>query len=215
MSSSEGPKRKYNSSRRASQARQTRRQIIEAARRLFFETGYSATTIDAIAREAGVAPETIYAGFGSKPAILRELLNFSLVGDDSPVPLLQRDYIQSAKDETDQHRLVESFAENISQIMTRVSPIFALMRATAASDPEVAALQARVLKNRTEGIGFFVQQLQRIGPLRAGLTLERAAVTAWALSSSEVFILMTAGQGWTREQYVSWLADVLERVLLP
>lgn len=215
MSEPEEPKRKYNSSRRSAQARQTRRLVIEAARNLFFQNGYSITTIEAIAREAGLAPETIYAAFGSKPAILRELLNVSLVGDDSPVPLLQRSYILSAKEETDQRHLIATFAENISQIMTRVSPVFALMRATAVSDAEVAALQARVLKNRTEGIGFFVQQLARIGPLRAGLEVEPATITAWTLSSAEVFDLLTAGQGWTREQYVAWLAEALERLLLP
>ena len=84
------PKRRYNSTRRQQQAQATRRQIIEAARQLFTERGYTGSTIDAIALQAGVAPETVYAIFGNKRAILARLLETSLVGDEEPVPLLQR-----------------------------------------------------------------------------------------------------------------------------
>ena len=63
-------KREYDSSRRQRQAAQTRADILQAARRLFSERGYAATTIEAIAAEAEVAEATVYAGFGSKRGIL-------------------------------------------------------------------------------------------------------------------------------------------------
>src|SRR5687768_4543024 len=84
------PRRRYNSTRRQAQSRQTRQQIAEAAHTLFAQRGYGGTTIEAIAQEAGVAPETIYATFGSKHKILWHLLDISVGGDDAPIPILER-----------------------------------------------------------------------------------------------------------------------------
>ena len=200
--------------RRQEQARQTRQEIIEAARKLFLERGFSATTIDAIANEAQVSPETIYAAFGNKLAILSRLVDVSIVGDDAPIPLLQREMIQAAREEFDPMRLIESFASTIDEIMSRMGPLFALLRANKKVDPEVAAMLDRLLKQRLNGMLFFTEQLQRTGRLRRGLSPEQAAETVWAISSGEVFNLLTDDRGWPREQYVSWLADTLSRVLL-
>ena len=96
MPKSSGPKRAYNSTRRKNQAKETRRMIIEAARKLFYELGYNYATIDAIAREAGVAAETIYAIFGNKQTILMNLIQVTVVGDDENIPLLERPFIKDA-----------------------------------------------------------------------------------------------------------------------
>src|SRR5947209_9675697 len=109
MSDQSRTKRKYDSSRRQAQAQQTQRQLVEAARRLFMERGYTGTTIEQIAREAGVAVETVYATFGSKRAVLARLLNVSVRGDDGPAPLLEREGPQGVAREHDQQRQVEGF----------------------------------------------------------------------------------------------------------
>jgi AcrR family transcriptional regulator len=208
------PKRQYDSSRRKAQARQTRLQIIEAARRLFFSSGYSGTTIEAVAREAGVATETVYAIFKNKMAILSKLVDVSVVGDDEPVPLLERPNIQAATQINDPGQLIDKFSNDIAGIMQRMSPIFMLLRATAPSEPEIAALLEKILKGRIEGMTFFVSQLKRLGALRDGLSVDQAAETVWAISSGEVFHMLTVDLGWTKEQYATWLADTLGRVLL-
>ena len=100
MAKTRKPKRKYNSTRRQEQARETRRHVIEAARQLFIENGYAGATIDAIAREAGVAPETIFATFGSKRAILAAVIDVAVGGDDQPTPLLQRPEPQAVLQQT-------------------------------------------------------------------------------------------------------------------
>src|SRR5260221_13453501 len=56
--------------RRALQAQQTRRDIVDAARRLFAQRGYSVTSVKDIAAEAGVSVETIYDSVGRKPELL-------------------------------------------------------------------------------------------------------------------------------------------------
>ena len=214
MSTSPKPKRAYNSTRRRAQARQTRRLILEAAGKLFGERGYSGTSIEAIAQGAGVAVETIYAAFGSKVAILSKLVDFSVVGDDAPIPLLQRPGIQAARTENDPRRLLEMFSGDVYAVMTRMSPIFSLLRTAAKSEPEIAALLERLLAERLQGMTFLVEQLARVGGLREGLDPKQAAETVWALSSAEVFHLLTVERGWPSEKYRTWLVDSLARILL-
>ncbi len=208
-------KRRYHSARRQAQAAETRRQIVEAARRLFAERGYVGTTMETIARDAGVAVETIYAAFGSKRAILSRLLDVSVVGDEKPVPLLERPGPQAVRRERDQRRQVQMFAHDIREIMERVSPIFDLMRAAAKTEPDIAEYLQHILEERLRGMTQFVQWLATNGPLREGLSLSDAAETVWALSSAEVYRLLTVDRGWPGERYETWLAETLTLLLLP
>ena len=211
----EKAKRSYRSTRRQEQARETRRQIIAAAQGLFFENGYAGTSIEAIAKAAGVAPETIYAAFGSKLAVLTALVDVSIVGDDLPIPLLERPEVRAAQDLMDQGALLRKFAADIARIMQRMGPIFALLRATAPSEPEIAAILERLYQERLQGMGYLVANLQRMGSLRPELTPGQAAETVWAVSSAEVFDLFTVHRGWSEEQYQQWLEQTLLRLLLP
>ena len=93
------PRRAYDSPRRRQQAQATRRAVLEAARELFTEHGYVATTIGAVAARAGVSPETVYAAFGNKRSLLSELLDVAIVGDDAPVPVLERPWVQQLRAE--------------------------------------------------------------------------------------------------------------------
>ncbi len=208
------PKRRYDSSRRKQQAQQTRRQIIEAARQLFIERGYSGATIEAIAQAADVATETVYAAFGSKRAILSRLVEISVGGDERPVPLLERPGPQAVRTEPDQHLQVEMFASQIAEIMSRVAPIFAVMNAAARTEPEIAELLDRLLAERLGGMTYFISALSAHGGLRDDLDASTAAETVWALTSAEVFNLLTIERSWSKEQYAVWLADSLTRLLL-
>lgn len=207
-------KRRYSSERRKRQADATRREIVEAARRLFAERGYVGTTMEDIAEEAGVAVQTVYAGFGSKRAVLSRLVQVSVVGDDEPVPLLDRAEPQGVLREVDQRRQIALFAKDISRIMERVSPVFEVMRTAAPTEPEIAALLGDLLRKRLEGLRFFVNALARNGRLRSGVTRTQAAETVWALSSPEVYRLFTVSLGWSRNRYEAWLRDMLETSLL-
>lgn len=209
-----GTKRSYNSTRRKEQARQTRRQIVEAARELFQSRGYTGATIEAIAARAGVASETVYAAFSNKQAILQKLIEVSILGDDDPTPLLDRPGPMAVRQETDQHRQIELFARDMHEIMSRMAPNFLLMRSAAHTEPEIKAMLEKVLSDRVGGMLAFVRMLKKNGPLREGLTPRLAAETVWALSSGEVYILLRVDRGWTEEQYRSWLSDSLKRLLL-
>ena len=140
MAQAKKTKRQYNSTRRQAQARENRRQVIEAARWLFAEYGYAGATIDAIAQEAGVAPETIFATFGNKQAILVAVIDVAVGGDDQRVSLLQRPGPQTVLQEPDPSRLLQLFAADMSGILERVAPIFAIMRVAAKTEPDIAEL---------------------------------------------------------------------------
>jgi TetR/AcrR family transcriptional regulator, regulator of autoinduction and epiphytic fitness len=215
LSTKKTPKRAYNSSRRQEQAKQTRLQIIEAARSLFVERGYSGATIEAIAQEAGVAVETIYASFGSKRAILSKLIDVSIVGDDQPIPLLQRQGPQTVLHETDRHRQIELFVNDIYEIMRRVAPIFDIMRVAAKTEPDISEMFRNILNARAQGMMTFVGALMKNGPLREGLTLDEASDAVWMLTSSEVYILFITNRGWTENKYKKWMVNTLVRLLLP
>ncbi len=215
MSDQPRPKRAYNSSRRQAQARQTRQQISDAAFRLFGVHGYAGTTIEAIAREAGVAPETVYSIFGSKHKILWHLMNISVGGDDEPVTILDRSGPQAVFQETDQRRQLQMFAEGISAILERATPVQEMMRSAAEIEPEIADLLRRTTQERWDNMSTVVRRVQANGPLRGGLEGDRAVAAVWTLTSAQVFLLLTRDRGWSTAQFASWLADSLIRLLLP
>src|SRR5215204_5576040 len=132
--------RKYDSTRRQAQARETRLQIVEAARGFFLERGYAGTTIEAIAENAGVSPETIYATFKNKRKILLFLFEISVGGDDQPVRVIDRPEPQAVLHETDQQRQLTMFAIDITGILNRAAPVFEVMRSAAKTEPEIASL---------------------------------------------------------------------------
>jgi len=207
--------RKYDSSRRQAQARQTQLQIAEAARELFLERGYAGTTIETIAEKAGVAPETIYATFKNKRNVLSFLFDISVGGDDEPIRLLDRPDPQSVLKETDQHRQLTLFAQGITLILHRAAPVFEILRIAGKTEPEIAELVERLLRERLVNMNMVAKQVLANGPLREGLTGTRAGDLLWSMTSPELYLLFTRDRAWTDDQYAQWLTDMLIRLLLP
>ncbi len=208
-------KRKYNSERRQAQARETRSQIVESARRLFIERGYAGTTIEAIAQEAGVAVETVYSAFGSKRALLSRLVGVLVRGDEEPTPLLDRPGPRSVHNERDQLKQVRLFAHDITGILQRVAPIFVVVRTASQTEPEIAKILQGMLDGRLQNLTKFVAWLAENGPLRGNLTIADAADIVWTITTPEVHQLLTVDRGWPAARYEEWLAGVLTTLLLP
>lgn len=214
MNKEKPTKRTYNSSRRKAQANQTRMLIVAAARKLFSERSYNGATIEAIAQEAGVAPETVYSAFGNKREILSKLIDISIVGDDRPIPLLQRKGPLSVQQEKNPDRQIEIFAHDIHDIMNRMAPIFAIMRVASKTEPEIAEMLQQILKNRYHGMEKFIQYLSANTTLQEDLTPAEAVETVWAITSGEIFNLLTIDRGWSGKKYEQWLAKILKKLLL-
>jgi AcrR family transcriptional regulator len=209
------PKRKYDSSRRQAQARETKIQIVEAARSLFTERGYAGATIEAIASRAGVSQETVYSIFKNKRNILSFLLDISVGGDDQPIAVLDRPEPQAVMHDTDQHRQIAMFAQGITEIMTRAEPVFEIMRGAAKFELEIADLLKRMLDERLQNMIRFARSVSANGKLRDGMSDQDAGEITWMLSSPELFHLLNIDRGWPKEKYTQWLTDTLSRLLLP
>src|SRR5919202_6396564 len=93
--------RRYDATRRREQAAATRRRVLDAAQVLFERDGYAATTMAAIASEAGVALKTVYLAFETKSGLLRALWHLRLRGDEEDVPMQERDWLRALLDEPD------------------------------------------------------------------------------------------------------------------
>lgn len=213
-----GPRttRPYRSQLRTEQARETRRRILDAAEALFLDQGYVRSTVAAIAGEAGVSAETVYATFGNKKALLQTLVDVRIAGDDEPVPLLERPGPEAVVAEADQRRRVTMFAAGIRRIIERVRRLDDLMVTAAAADEEIAALRADLqLRQRRKGMDFALEALAGEDGLRIGRTREQASAVLWTLTSPEVHRLLCDQRGFSGEEYEAWLGDAIARLLLP
>ncbi len=212
---SEGVKRRpYDSPRRRDQARATRRAILETARDLFVEGGYVATTVETIAAHAGVSVETVYATFRNKRSLLSELIDVSLAGDDAPVPVLERAWVQEMRDEPDTLRRVQVLARNGRLILERTTPLYDVLRSAASADPEIASLWESNKAQRFAGQSELVRILIGDTGLREGWTLETGADVLFAIGSPETFRLLVIDRGWSADRFERWYADTLACLLL-
>ncbi len=208
-------KRRYQSTKRTQQAANTQRKIVQAARELFLTKGYTTTTITEIAAAAGTSPETIYATYGSKAAILSRLVDMSLVGNYQAIPELDRDWVEAIRNQSIQRVRLRMLVRLTCSILEHVAPLHALMRAAAVSDPEIASLRIAQQEQRLVGQTEFVRILAEVGALRADMSVEKAGEMYWLMASPELHTLLTREHGWTGEQYESWLFQSLELQLLP
>ncbi|HSS61793.1 MAG TPA: helix-turn-helix domain-containing protein [Candidatus Limnocylindrales bacterium] len=208
-------RRKYDASFRRRQAGETRMRMLDAAEALFAERGFAATTMDAIAAAAGVAPDTVYSAFRSKTGVLHALLDVRVGGDDQPIALLDRPGPQAVKAQPIPKRQIAAFASGVAGILDRARPIDEIMRSAAAVDPDVRALREHMSRTRYENLVQLVSWLAAHGPFRGGISREEAAAIVWTLASPEVNGMLRRERGWSTERYATWLADALTRTLLP
>ena len=207
--------RRYDASGRRAAARETRARIVAAGRRLFLGRGYAATRMAEVAQEAGVSLETVYASVGTKPALMRHLVEIALSGTGEPVPALERDSTHAIQAEPDPRQKLVMFARVVRQLNERVAPLWEAVKEAAAGDAELRALAEEFDRRRAGHMRVFVDQaLEATGMLRPGLSAEKAADVVWATNSPEFFLLLVRNRGWDPEFFEWWLADTWTRLLL-
>ncbi|WP_409331575.1 TetR/AcrR family transcriptional regulator [Trujillonella humicola] len=205
----EGVKGRGPRSSRADQAAQTRRRVREAAGRLFLQEGYAATTLQQIADEAGVAVQTVYFHFGNKRTLLKEVADVASVGDDEPVALLDRPWVQELRGAPDGPETVAVWLRVSREIFGRVAPVLRIVRDAAGSDPDMAAQWEVNQQQRHTAHRMLAETLDAKGALRAGLAVEEAADVLFALISLEVYVLLTVDRGWEPERWERWATSAV------
>ena len=203
--------RSYNSPVRREQAIRTRQRILDAAAHLFTDRGYGGTSIRAIAEAAQVAPDTVYATFGSKARLLTALIDIRLApGGESTI--LDRPQVQVMRDERDPGRFLRLFARDYATMAERVRPVSEVLRTAKAAEPEMAAVRDEIEGYRFQYMRTVVGWLAERTKLR--MPLPRAAQAVWALASPDVGRMLCDVQGWTTDEYADWLADTLTATLI-
>ncbi|GAC1420215.1 MAG: TetR family transcriptional regulator [Actinomycetota bacterium] len=202
-------------SRRARQAAETRRRVVEAAGTLFVQRGYAAATIEAIAAAADVSVETVYARFRNKRNLLAAYLDLSIAGDADPAPILDREPVRQIAGQTDQRRQVRMMTRLSRSILERSAPAHRVLRSAAESDRTVEKLLQVDDQNRRQVQRAFMELLRKNGRLRKGLTLEDATDAYGALANPDTYAFVTRRRGWTPDRFEQWLRETAERMLLP
>lgn len=200
--------------RRARKALQTRQRVLSAAEALFIRRGYAATAMTAIADEADVAVQTLYAVFGTKRAILTELVDARVLGDDQAGSLPDREDWQAMEREADPERQVARFASVATRIGMRSAAITEVLAAAAGADPEIAAIYDRQRRNRYKDERRLARSLARKSALREGLSETQAADVIWAIANARTYRALIGERRWSTDQYEHWLADLLACALL-
>ncbi len=194
--------------------RLARRAVVDAARTLFVDRGYGATTIEAVSERSDVPPATVYRLFSSKLGILKALLDVSIAGDDRALPVVDRLEVVGLFAEADPEELLAGFARISVAINQRSGQIYQIMASAAASEPEAANLLGQYTQQRQQGQGQIARALARAGALRADLRERDAGDIIHVLMSPEVYRLFVTDRGWGPARYEGWLKNALVQQLL-
>lgn len=206
------PPRRYDASRRQEQARENRRRVLEAARRLFLDRGYANTAMPEVAKAAGVSVQTVYKTFANKATLLKAVFDVSVAGDDEPVPIAERDTIAAIQAEPRAERKITMYSRIIAEGSDRWGPVLLLARDAARADPAAAGVWAQMRQETLTAMTLFGTDLVATGQVR--LSVEEARDILWLYHSPEVYELLVLERGWDLERYARFFADAVIAALL-
>jgi AcrR family transcriptional regulator len=200
--------------KRGGKARETRRRIIDAAGALFVEQGYGATTLQEIADRAGVAVQTVYFVFGNKPTLLKELVDVVIAGDDEPLATMDRPWFTAIADATTAGSALATLVAGTRATLERVATIIEMLRAAAASNPEIRGLWPDQRDPRYTVISTAVESLMRKPGARSGIPAGEATDIVYALLSPELFLVLTRDRAWPPATWEQWVYVTLAAQLV-
>jgi len=203
---SDGVKRRYDSTRRAVQARENRRQILAAAQELFVAKGFGSTTIAEIAEAAGVAVETVYATFRNKPTLLRRAWDIAVGGDEQDVHVLERPELRAVFAEPDLSVRLPRFATVNAAIMRRTARLRLAIQAAADTHPEAAALLVEIDRARMDTMGVHAREAAATGQL--AVSEQECRDVLFATTDGSLWRNLVGRQGWTDARYATWLGHL-------
>jgi AcrR family transcriptional regulator len=204
----EAPKRPYRSKRRKEHARETRQRILASARKLIVSKGFGGATIEAIAKDAGVAVQTVYAAFGSKRGILLALHEQLAVDAD----LTRLEAALAAAEGDPRRQLRERIAFNL-RYYSRGSDLIEAARAASGADAGLGEMWERGEARRYSRFSELVAKWSEDGVLAPGLAARAATDIWWALVSPDLYRLLVVERRWSRKRFAQWLYDTLAPML--
>jgi AcrR family transcriptional regulator len=204
--------RRYDSTRRRAQAQHTRAAVLTAARDRFLADGYAATTIAAVATDAGVSIETVYKAFGNKAGVLKALFDVSVAGDDEPTEMAGRDVIRAIVEEPDPARKIGRYGAHLAATMPRSAPVQLLARDAAAADAAAAAVWAQTRRESLAAMTQFAANLEATGRLL--VPVDEARDVLWTYHAPELYELLVLERGWDPDRYGTFFASAVIAALI-
>jgi len=198
---------------RSLRARATRLRILEAGREVFGESGYTAATMKEIADRAGVAHQTLYFSFHTKPGLFLAVMAYASSGEVEPTPVRERGWYRDAISARSGSDALDRLVEGGAGIVERTSPLSQAIAEASSMEPEVARRQQELASSRRRGIQRLAKHLGALGTLRPGLTEGEAADVIYVLFSPETFRRF-AGCGWSLNEWRPWVRRSLGELLL-
>ncbi|GAA2639899.1 TetR family transcriptional regulator [Paractinoplanes durhamensis] len=203
--------RRYVSPRRAEQARQTRSKILDAAAKLFVDPGYAATPLTAVAAEAGVAVQTVYAVFGSKRQLLSDLVDVTLVGDDERVAMAERSFVTDIRALVGLRAKLTRYARHLAETHARQVHVILALASAATADADAAAIWHKNIEDRRRGMAMFAADLAATGEVQ--VSQERAADMLWLAQDVRNYDWLVRRRGWPVERFERWFVDSVAAIL--
>jgi AcrR family transcriptional regulator len=204
--------RRYDASRRQAAAAATQDRVLQVAEHLFLSRGYAATSVAAVAADAGVSAELIYKTFGGKAGLVREIQRRGLLGA-GPTPAPDRSDA-AAESSIDARGLLEAWTRLSTEVAPRVSPIMLLVRSAASTDADLADLLAQMAEQRLARMTLNAQRLSGRPGLRPGLSVDQIRDVLWTYTSPDLYELLVLRRGWTLADYRDFLLHGLTGQLL-
>jgi len=209
-----GRTRQYRSVVREEGARRTRRSIVLAATQLFEQRGYVGTSLADVATAAGVARPTVTAAFGTKPALLSQVLDEALAGDDEEVPVAERPWFQPVWEARRPAEVLEAYAQVCTVIGHRAARLFEVVRRAADASPEDAELWERTQRNRRSGARMVVDQLRKVAGVDSWPHYEEAVDALWIFNAPSHYESLVRQCRWREADFTAWLAARMTDALL-
>jgi AcrR family transcriptional regulator len=206
--------RPYDTGRRAERTQASKRAVVEAAHELFLARGFADTTVDAISAASRVPIATVYRLFKTKTAILKQVIDTAVVGDDASVPLGDRSVVKDAQAADDPKAMTAAWAHVARQVFDNTAALRLVLRVAAALDTEAAALQDSIEEQRRVGQARVARALADRGFRAAGLKEAEARDIVYALMSIDTYRILRLEQRWSGARYERWLANALYRLLV-
>jgi AcrR family transcriptional regulator len=208
----EDVKRRYDSSRREEQARETRRRILRAAHDLFVSQGYGRTTIAEVARSAGVAVETVYAAYRNKPTLLHRVWDVTVGGDDEDVLVHERPEALAVRAEPDLATRLRRLAEVNTALSARFAPLMVALRGAATTDRAAAQMLAESDRQRLEAMAVHAREAAATG--RLAVSEQECRDVLWTSTDGTLWHRLVHDRGWSDERYATWLGEMWTAMLV-
>ena len=200
---------------RAARVSRTEAALIDAARALFLEQGYVATTLAQVARRAGLAPRTVYVRFGTKATLFRRVVDQALVGDSDPIDVAHRPRTQDAMTAATLAERIEALADVSASIADRAGGLFEVAMQAEGLEPELAGAGEAGRRATAELSRSFWMRAAADRLLTSDLNPAHLAVLTDLLVCADTVVHLRRTHTWSARMHSALIVDTLTALTRP